>query len=497
MSVGRTPCRPAATEPEDGFREECGVCAVFGHPEAANLAYLCLHALQHRGQESAGICSSNGETIRTIKGMGLVNDVFGKSGFEDLKGHMAIGHTRYSTAGEVVPLNAQPFYVECNKGALAVAHNGNLTNGPLLRHQFELEGSIFQATSDTEVIPHLMARSREQSLQHALRESLMRLDGAYSLVLMGKDQIIVARDVHGFRPLAYGTMQHKGNPVHVFASETCAFDLIGARYERDVNPGEMIVVNEDGLRCQEFATAERHCQCAFEHVYFSRPDSIIFGRSVEESRETMGRLLARESPVDADFVVPIPDSGTSAAIGYSKESGIPFSLGLIRNHYVGRTFIEPQQSIRNFGVRLKLNPVRHIVAGKKVVLVDDSLVRGTTSRKIVGIVRDAGATEVHLRISCPPTIASCYYGVDTPDESDLIANRMTVEQIRRYIGADSLAYLSLKGLQRAVADSSGKSEYCYSCYTGTYPTKLVQIDQFVEDYRSKNAEGDGRRWRSA
>ncbi len=495
MSIHRTPRHPSATKPVDGFRDECGVCAVFGHPEAANLAYLCLHALQHRGQESAGICSSNGKTVRTMKGMGLVNDVFGTSGFADLKGHMAIGHTRYSTAGEVVPVNAQPFCVECNKGSLAVAHNGNLTNGPSLRRQFEMEGSIFQATSDTEVIPHLMAHSREPTLQHALRESLMRLEGAYSLVLMGNDQIIVARDARGFRPLAYGTMQHKGNTVHVFASETCAFDLIGARYEGDVAPGEMIVVDESGLSRQGFASAERRSQCVFEHVYFSRPDSIIFGRPVEKSREEMGRRLARESPVEADFVVPIPDSGTSAAVGYSKESGIPFSLGLIRNHYVGRTFIEPQQSIRNFGVKLKLNPVRHIVAGRRVVLVDDSLVRGTTSRKIVGIVRDAGATEVHVRISCPPTIASCYYGVDTPDKNDLIANRMTVEEIREYIGADSLAYLSLKGLQGSVADS-GRGEYCYSCYTGQYPTKLVQVDQFVEDHRSKNGEDDRWAWAS-
>ena len=482
--------RRARVEPADRFREECGICAVYGHPEAANLVYLGLHALQHRGQESAGICASDGSVIRSRKGMGLVNDVFGESEFEDLAGHMAIGHTRYSTAGEVVSLNAQPFYVECNKGALAVAHNGNLTNGPSLRRQFEMEGSIFQATSDTEVIPHLMAHSREQTLQHALRESLMRLEGAYSLVLLGKDQIIVARDARGFRPLSYATMQHKGRTVHVFASETCAFDLIGARYRGEVSPGEMVVVTEEGLSRQGFASAERLAQCVFEHVYFSRPDSVIFGRSVEESRQEMGMRLARESPVEADFVVPIPDSGTPAAIGFSKQSGIPFSLGLIRNHYVGRTFIEPKQSIRNFGVKLKLNPVRHIVAGRRVVLVDDSLVRGTTSRKIVGIVRDAGASEVHLRISCPPTIASCYYGVDTPDKSDLIANHMSVEEIRRYIGADSLAYLSMKGLKAAVNDS-GRSEYCYSCYTGKYPTKLVQIDQFVRDYRNKNA-GEGR-----
>ncbi len=475
-------------EPEDRFREECGICAIFGHPEAANLAYLGLYALQHRGQESAGICSSDGDRIHTRKGMGLVNEVFGEAELRELPGHLAIGHTRYSTAGDAGLLNAQPFYVECNKGALAVAHNGNLTNGPLLRHEIEMSGSIFQATSDTEVIPHLMARSREPSLRLALRESLLRLEGAYSLALLGRDRIIVARDQRGFRPLAYGRMRHEGRDVHVFASETCAFDLVGARYEGEVDPGEMVIVSEEGIVRQQFAPSLPRRQCVFEHVYFSRPDSIIFGRAVNESREELGRRLARESPVEADCVVPVPDSGNAAAIGYSAESGIPYSSGLIRNHYVGRTFIEPKQSIRNFGVKLKLNPVRQIVAGKRVVLVDDSLVRGTTSRKIVGIMRDAGASEVHLRISCPPTIASCYYGVDTPDRSELIANRMSVEEIRQHTGADSLAYLSMDGLQRAVADSRG--EYCYSCYTGVYPTELLQIDQIVSQYRSKSESGN-------
>ena len=479
---------------EDRFREECGICAIFGHPEAANLAYLGLYALQHRGQESAGICSSDGQTVYTRKGMGLVNEVFGESELKELRGHMAIGHTRYSTAGDAISLNAQPFYVECNKGALAVAHNGNLTNGHLLRHEIEMSGSIFQATSDTEVIPHLMARSREPTLRHALRESLLRLEGAFSLALLGRDQIIVARDQRGFRPLAYGTMRHEGRDVHVFASETCAFDLIGAQYVDDIKPGEMVIVGDRGLKRQQFAPPMSRSQCVFEHVYFSRPDSIVFGRAVHESREALGRRLAVESPVEADCVVPVPDSGNAAAIGFSNQSGIPFSLGLIRNHYVGRTFIEPKQSIRNFGVKLKLNPVRQIVAGKRVVLVDDSLVRGTTSRKIVGIMRDAGAREVHLRISCPPTIASCYYGVDTPDQNDLIANRMSVEEIRSHTGADSLAYLSMKGLKQAVEDANG--EYCYSCYTGKYPTKLVQIDQFISDHRMKNNSEDRFAWRS-
>ena len=490
FSMGRL----AAVDDGDRFREECGICAIFGHPEAANLAYLGLYALQHRGQESAGICSSDGETIHTRKGMGLVNEIFGECELQQLKGHMAIGHTRYSTAGDTSHLNAQPFYVECNKGALAVAHNGNLTNGHLLRHEIEMSGSIFQATSDTEVIPHLMARSREPSLKHALRESLLRLEGAYSLVLLGRDRIIVARDQRGFRPLAYGRMQHEGGDVHVFASETCAFDLIGAQYVGQVEPGEMVIVSAEGLVRQQFAPPQARSQCVFEHVYFARPDSTVFGRAVHKSREALGRCLARESPVEADCIVPVPDSGNAAALGFSSESGIPFRLGLIRNHYVGRTFIEPKQSIRNFGVKLKLNPVRHIVAGQRVVLVDDSLVRGTTSRKIVGIVRDAGAREVHLRISCPPTIASCYYGVDTPDRSELIANRMSVEEIRQHTGADSLAYLSMNGLKQAVAD--GKGEYCYSCYTGKYPTELVQIDRLVEDYRTKNTTEQRFAWRS-
>lgn len=485
--------RSVEIDPQDRFREECGICAIFGHPEAANLAYLGMYALQHRGQESAGICSSDGQTVYTRKGMGLVNEVFGEADLGQLKGHMAIGHTRYSTAGDVTPLNAQPFYVECNKGALAVAHNGNLTNGHALRHEIEMSGSIFQATSDTEVIPHLMARSREQTLQHALRESLLLLEGAFSLALLGRDQIIVARDQRGFRPLAYGTMRHQGRDVHVFASETCAFDLIGARYVDDVLPGEMVVVSDDGVERQQFAPSISRSQCVFEHVYFSRPDSIVFGRPVQESREALGRRLALESPVDADCVVPVPDSGNAAAIGFSNQSGIPFSLGLIRNHYVGRTFIEPKQSIRNFGVKLKLNPVRQIVEGRRVVLVDDSLVRGTTSRKIVGIMRDAGALEVHLRIACPPTIGSCYYGVDTPDRDDLIANRMSISEIEQHTGADSLAYLSLKGLKQAVEDTAG--DYCYSCYTGKYPTRLVQIDQFVSDHRLKNTTEDRFAWR--
>ncbi len=472
-----------ATVLSDKFHEECGVFGIYGHPEAANLAYLGLYALQHRGQESAGICSSDGEKLHCRKDMGLVAEIFTESVLKELRGKMAIGHTRYSTAGQSARLNAQPFFVECSKGQIAVAHNGNLTNAIDVRRELEMSGSIFQASSDTEVIIHLMARSREDRLKHALRESLLRMEGAYSLALLAKDRLIVARDPHGFRPLAFGRLEHDGHSAYVFASETCAFDLIGATYVDDVEPGEMITVDAEGLHRERFAPARKRCQCAFEHVYFSRPDSIVFGRSVQESREMLGHLLARESPVDADIVVPLPDSGVDAAIGYAAESGIPYRMGLIRNHYVGRTFIEPKQSIRDFGVKLKLNPVRGIIKGKRVVLVDDSLVRGTTSRKIVRIMRQAGAKEVHLRISCPPTVSPCYYGVDTPDKNELIAANHTVDKIRDHTEADSLAYLSLEGLQQAVQDN--REEYCYSCYTGDYPTDLVGIEQLLADRREK------------
>lgn len=464
---------------QDAFRDECGVVAVFGHPEAANLAYLALHGLQHRGQESAGIVVSDGEQLNQHKAMGLVQGIFTRDVIESLPGHAAIGHTRYSTAGDSAALNAQPFYVECSKGPLAVAHNGNLTNAIELRSQLEASGSIFQATSDTEVVLHLMARSSEKTLRHALRESLLRLEGAYSLVLLGKDRIIIARDQRGFRPLVYGTLEGPMGTAHVFASESCAFDLIEATLVGEVEPGEMVTVSADGVSRENFAPPLGRSHCVFEHVYFSRPDSVVFGRSVEETRHAMGRRLAVESPVPADCVVPVPDSGVSAALGYSAESGIPYQPGLIRNHYVGRTFIEPQQEIRSFGVKLKLNPVRYLIEGKRVILVDDSLVRGTTSKKIVQLVRDFGAAEVHLRISCPPTMAPCYYGVDTPDREELIASTKTLEEIRAYTGADSLAYLSLDGLQGAI--HGDEESHCFACYTGRYPTDLVGIEQLVHD----------------
>jgi amidophosphoribosyltransferase len=465
--------------PFDKFHEECGVFAVYGHPEAANLAHLGLHALQHRGQESAGISSSDGKEIYTHKAMGHVAEIFTASVLNGLPGYMAIGHTRYSTAGDSLLNNAQPFPVTCNKGHISVAHNGNITNAMELRKELEDHGSIFQATSDTEVILHLVARSNQRTVPEALREALMLLDGAFSLVVVANDSIIVARDPHGFRPLAIGRMNLSKGPVYVFASETCAFDLIDAHHVGDVEPGEMVIAGPDGLTREFYTLPARPSQCVFEHVYFSRPDSTVFGLPVQQSREMMGRLLAEELPVEADVVVPIPDSGVAAALGYAHASGIPFRHGLIRNHYVGRTFIEPSQAIRDFGVRLKLNPVRDILAGKSVILVDDSLVRGTTSQKIVRMVRNAGAREVHLRISCPPTISPCFYGVDTPTKRELIAANQSVEEIRQFIDCDTLAYLSLEKLQLAVHDIGAESHFCYACYTGDYPTELVNIEELM------------------
>ena len=463
----------------DKFHEECGVFAIYGYPEASNLTYLGLHALQHRGQESAGIASSDGRKIYCVRQMGHVADIFTPGVLNELPGELAIGHTRYSTAGDTVLLNAQPLSVACNKGQIAIAHNGNITNAAELRRELESGGSIFQATSDTEVVLHLVARSRERTLPGALRDALLQLEGAFSLVFLAEDRIIVARDPHGFRPLAMGELlQSDGRKSIVFASETCAFDLVGATYSGEVQPGEMVIVGPEGMTRELYTPARKSAQCVFEHVYFSRPDSIVFGRAVAESREKLGRLLARQHPVEADAVVPVPDSGVAAAIGYAAESGIPFRQALIRNHYVGRTFIEPSQEIRDFGVKLKLNPVRHLLEGKRVILVDDSIVRGTTSRKIVRMVRNAGAREVHVRISCPPTISPCYYGVDTPSRSELIAARHSTEEIRKYVEADSLGYLSLDALHQAVDDAPDGPEqrFCYACYTGNYPTLLIQIE---------------------
>ena len=487
--------------PSDKLREECGVVAIYGHPEASKLAYLGLYALQHRGQESAGVASSDGDKLRLHKAMGLVSDIFTADALAKLPGSLAIGHTRYSTTGDSALLNAQPIMVECTKGKIALAHNGNITNGLEVRAQLEQAGSIFQTTSDTEVIVHLIARSREQTLVDSVADSLRRLEGAFSLVMLTPDRIIAVRDPRGFRPLVMGRipampsragartadpglLMHNGDAI-VFASETCAFDLIGAVYEREIKPGELVIVGPEGVHSRFYSAQQPQSSCIFEHVYFSRPDSIVFGKAVQQTRDAMGRQLALESPVEADIVVPVPDSGVTAAMGFSHASGIPLQFGLIRNHYVGRTFIEPEQRVRDFGVKLKLNPVRNVLAGKRVVLIDDSIVRGTTSKKIVRMVRDAGAKEVHMRISCPPTISPCYYGVDTPSKGQLIAANKSVEQIREYIGADSLAYLSLEGLRRAAGDGDPRT-YCTACYTGKYPTKIVD----VEDIAPAMAAGD-------
>ncbi len=463
----------------DKFHDECGVVAIFAHPEAEKLAYLGLHALQHRGQESAGIVTSDGLTSRVHKAMGLVADIFTEDVLSKIRGTVAIGHTRYSTAGDSALLNAQPILVQSSKGSIAVAHNGNLVNAAEVRGRLERQGSIFQTNSDTEVILHLIALSREHTLPEAIADALRRVEGAFSLVVMTPDRIIAVRDARGFRPLAMGripALEGQKRDTIVFASETCAFDLIGATYERDVKPGELIVVGPEGIDSRFYAAAEPQSSCIFEHVYFSRPDSIVFGRAVQTSREELGRQLAREAPVEADLVVPVPDSGVTAAVGYAAESGIPFRFGLIRNHYVGRTFIEPSQSVRDFGVKLKLNPVHSLLDGKRVVLIDDSIVRGTTSRKIVRMIRNAGAKEVHMRISCPPTISPCYYGVDTPSKNQLIASNKSVDEIRQYIRADSLAYLSLEGLKKACGEGE-KTSYCSACYTGKYPTTIVDVEE--------------------
>jgi amidophosphoribosyltransferase len=473
------PVVPPVVNEDDKLREECGVVALHGHPDAARQAYLALYALQHRGQESAGIATADGNNLSNIKGMGLVADIFTDDVLSKLPGSMAIGHTRYSTTGDSALLNAQPIRVDSTKGLIAIAHNGNLVNLGNLRTKLERAGAFFQTTSDSEIIVQLIAHSEKSTLVDAIAESLSQVDGAFSIVMMTRDRIFAARDPHGFRPLSMGRITNPGAPdTIVFASETCAFDLLRAKYERDVLPGELVMVTEDGVTSRQYASGVEMSSCIFEHVYFARPDSKIFGRWVQESREAMGRQLERESHVDADLVVPVPDSGVTAAIGYADESKIPFRFGLIRNHYVGRTFIEPEQRVRDFGVKLKLNPVRNLLEGKRVILIDDSIIRGTTSRKIVRMVRGAGAKEVHLRISCPPTISPCFYGVDTPRKKDLIAANYSVAEICRFIEADSLAYLSLDGLKNACDGGEGNT-YCTACYTGNYPTKWVDVEEIL------------------
>jgi amidophosphoribosyltransferase len=460
---------------DDKLHEECGVFGIYGHPEAARMTYLGLYALQHRGQESCGMVSSNGEQLLSERDMGYVSEVFDQARIDRLPGLSAIGHVRYSTAGEVSIRECQPFVVRCQHGQIAVCHNGNLPFAREERMRLEREGAIFSSTSDTEVVLHGVARSRAASISEAIPEVLRQTEGAFSMLFLTPNELIAIRDPRGFRPLALGRL----GEAYVVASETCAFDLIDAKYIRDVEPGEMIVINEEGLRSSHPLRPQKHAMCIFEHVYFSRPDSIIFGQSVNRSRHKMGRRLAVEQPADADIVVPVPDSGVPAAIGYSAESGLPFRFGLVRNHYIGRTFIEPKQSIRSFGVRIKLNPVRNLIEGKRIVLIDDSIVRGTTSKKIVRMVREAGAKEIHMRISCPPTISPCYYGVDTPDKSELIAANYSIEGIRDFIEADSLGYLSLPGMQEATDLSPDES--CVACWNESYPTRITSAAETMHE----------------
>jgi amidophosphoribosyltransferase len=460
---------------EDRFHEECGVVGVFGHPEAANLAYLALYALQHRGQESAGIVSSRGDALISHRGLGLVADIFHPEMIRRLEGTSAIGHNRYATHGETVLKNAQPLVVEYAGGPLAVAHNGNLVNAVELRAELEERGSIFQSNSDTEVVIHLIAQSDKGPLLERVIDALKRVRGAYSIVFLARDQLIAVRDPYGFRPLVLGRIREKD--TYVVVSETCALDLINAEYVREVEPGEVIVIDKSGLRSMQPLEVVEPRRCVFEYVYFARPDSQVFGRTVYNVRRELGRQLARESLVDADVVTPVPDSGVPAALGYAEQSGVPYELGLIRNHYVGRTFIEPTDSIRHFGVRVKLNAVSEVLRGKKVVVVDDSLVRGTTSQKIVTMMRNAGAAEVHMRICSPPTIRPCYYGVDTPTTKELVGASKSVEEIRQSIGADTLAYLSDEGLYAFEDRVEKKTSYCDACFTNRYP---VSVDEDAE-----------------
>jgi amidophosphoribosyltransferase len=456
-----------------GFRDECGVFGVCDSQDAANIAYLGLYALQHRGQESAGIAALDEGRIHVEREMGYVADVFDEARLSRLPGRTAIGHVRYSTAGGSTLVNAQPIVFATGRGPLAIAHNGNLVNARQIREELERTGALFTTTSDTEVILHLVARSKAPTLTGAIAEALLDVRGAYSLVILSAEGIFAARDPNGIRPLSLGIRE--GSPV--VASESCAFDLIGANFERDVEPGEVVKLSREGFASTRFAFPQ-HTPCVFEHVYFSRPDSIVFGRSVAATREAMGARLAREHPAEVDVVVPVPDSGMYAALGFARESGIPFALGLVRNHYVGRTFIEPKQAIRHFGVKVKLNPVREVVEGKRIVLVDDSIVRGTTSKKIVRMLRDAGAKELHVRISSPPTMASCHYGIDTPTRRELIASTASVEEIREFIGADTLGYLSPEGMLQAFGRPQQST--CTACFTGIYPVEIPEQEREKE-----------------
>lgn len=450
------------------WREECGVVGIAGVDAAAELASLALHALQHRGQESAGISVSDGLTLNTHKRMGLVADVFDEAATRGLRGNYAIGHVRYSTSGSSTLINAQPIQVASHRGSVSLAHNGNLVNAPELRREMEVDGSIFSTTSDSEVILHMLARNRAIAAEDALMEILPRVKGAYSLVVLTRDRLIAVRDPYGFRPLCLGRYKDS----YVVASESCAFDIIGATYLRDIEPGEMVVLGEGELSSRKLPVEVSEKRCVFEHVYFSRPDSMVFGHHVEEVRRRSGEILGREAPAEADLVCAVPDSSNTAALGYARATGLPFELALIRNHYVGRTFISPAQKVRDMSVRIKFNPVAKVVEGKRVVVIDDSIVRGTTMRKLVKIIKGAGAKEVHLRIASPPVTNPCYYGIDTPVRNELIASSHTVEEIATYLRVDSLYYLSLKGLLEAACD---QNNYCEACFTGNYPVSFSDL----------------------
>jgi len=463
----------------DSWKEECGIFGVYGHPEAANLTYLGLYALQHRGQESAGIVSSDGKGLYAHKEMGLVSEIFDKTVLKRLPGRNAIGHVRYSTAGATHLKNAQPFVFDYSKGGIAIAHNGNLTNAQVLREQLEKEGAVFQGTMDTEVIVHLFAHANTGPPVERIIAALQDVKGAYSLLFLNEKELIAARDPHGFRPLVLGKIKDG----YVVGSETCAFDLIGAEFIREIEPGEVLLINADGIHAFHPFPKVKPQHCIFEFIYFARPDSYIFGHNVYQVRRELGVQLAEEHPAEADMVIPTPDSGIPAAIGYAHRSGIPLELGIIRNHYVGRTFIEPRDAIRHFGVKIKLNSVKEAIRDKRIVVLDDSIVRGTTVRKNMRMLKGSGAKKIHVRISCPPIIGSCYYGIDTPTQEELIASSHSVEEIRQYIHVNSLGYLSLEGLKRCVAPR--ENDFCYACFTGEYclepPQDNAQLDFFIKE----------------
>jgi len=462
------------------MKEECGVFGVFGCTDAAKLCYLGLYALQHRGQESAGIVSYDKKNFYVVKDEGLVSEVFNTENLQHLRGDFAVGHVRYSTTGGNDINNIQPLYSKTAQGKLAIAHNGNLTNAYNLYKALELEGALFQSTVDSEIFLHLFSRAKAGNVVGNFQEILPKIEGAYSIVALGENYLVAARDPNGFRPLVIGKL----GDGYIAASETCALDLIGAQYIREVKPGEIIFITKDGLSSHQIPKKVTPSFCIFEHVYFARPDSIVFGDNVHLVRKAFGKQLAKEHPVDADIVISIPDSGNSAALGYAEESGIPYDIGMTRNHYVGRTFIQPEQKIRDFAVKVKLNPIRSVIEGKRVIVIDDSLVRGTTSKRRVSAIRDAGAKEVHLRISSPPIRFPCHFGIDTPKRAKLIAYEKNVQEIMKYVGADSLGYLSQKGMVDAIRGIEGK-HFCLACFDGKYPIKVVNKGKSTFDDQRK------------